>query len=172
MFGLNTPSLLSEDELRKHQAKDDFQKFKTITKNGMIYMERKGIMKIVVPKQLVCKTLSNAHDHYGHPGIQKTFEIISSYYWWPNMFENIRDYVKSCHSYQLVKTVRRSSLEHLHPFGPVHEPYELMGLDTIVMGIIANNTKAKYLQVLIDHHSRFVWAVSTATILQIQSSMY
>ena len=163
MLGLNTPSLLSEDELRKHQAEDDFQKFKITTKNGMMYMKKKGIMKIVVPKQLISKILGNAHDNYGHPGIQKTFEIISSYYWWPNMFENIKDYAKSCHSCQLVKTVRRPSLGHLHPFGPVHEPYELMGLDTIVMGKIANNTKAKYLQVLIDHHSRFVWAIPTAT---------
>lgn len=163
MFGLNTPLLLSDDELRKHQAKDYFQKFKTIIKNGMIYMERKGIMKIVVPKQLIGKILASAHDHYGHPGIQKAFEIISSYYWWPNMFENIKNYVKRCHNCQLVKTVRRPSLGHLHPFGPVNEPYGLTGLDTIVMGKIANNTKAKYLQVLIDHHSRFVWVVPTAT---------
>ena len=137
MFGLNTPLLLSDDELRKHQAKDYFQKLKTITKNGMIYMERKGI---VVPKQLIGKILASAHDHYGHPGIQKAFEIISSYYWWPKMFKNIKNYVKRCHSCQLVKTVRRPSLGHLHPFGPVNEPYELMGLDTIVMGKIANKS--------------------------------
>jgi len=37
-----------------------------------------------------------------------------------------------------------------------------VGLDTIVMGPAAKDTKHKYIQVFIDHFSRFIWAFPTA----------
>jgi hypothetical protein len=39
----------------------------------------------------------------------------------------------------------------------------LLAMDTIVMGSVAKISKAKYIQVLIDHHSRYVWAQATST---------
>jgi len=32
-----------------------------------------------------------------------------------------------------------------------------MSMDTMVMGNIASNTKRKYIQIIIDHLTRFVW---------------
>jgi transposase InsO family protein len=40
---------------------------------------------------------------------------------------------------------------------------EFIAMDTIVMGTSAKATKAKYIQVVIDHHSRYVWAKATPT---------
>jgi transposase InsO family protein len=40
---------------------------------------------------------------------------------------------------------------------------DLIAMDTVVIGTSANATKAKYLQVLIDHHSRYVWEKATPT---------
>ncbi len=33
---------------------------------------------------------------YGHPGINKTYQLMSRRYWWPNMHKDMRDYVKGC----------------------------------------------------------------------------
>ena len=40
---------------------------------------------------------------------------------------------------------------------------QLWAMDTIVMGSVAKDTTAKYIQVVIDHHSRFLWAKATKT---------
>ncbi len=47
---------------------------------------------------------------------------------------------------------------------PIETPRLLMVLlavDTIVLGGAANQTAAKYIQLLVDHHSRYVWARET-----------
>jgi len=33
---------------------------------------------------------------YGHPGINKTYQLMSQRYWWPNMWQDVRDYVQGC----------------------------------------------------------------------------
>ena len=33
---------------------------------------------------------------YGHPGINKTHQLTSRRYWWPNMRQDVMDYVKGC----------------------------------------------------------------------------
>ena len=41
------------------------------------------------------------------------------------------------------------------------QPMETIAMDTIVMGAAANSTSAKFIQVAVDMHSRFVWATPT-----------
>ncbi|UYV78277.1 hypothetical protein LAZ67_16000751, partial [Cordylochernes scorpioides] len=43
------------------------------------------------------------------------------------------------------------------------KPLELISMDTIELGSAANETKHKYIQVIIDHLTRFVWAFPTVT---------
>jgi len=42
--------------------------------------------------------IRNHHDApiYGHPGINKTYQLTSRRYWWPNMRQDITDYVRGC----------------------------------------------------------------------------
>ena len=45
------------------------------------------------------RTLIHAHHDspvYGHPGINKTNQLISRRYWWPNMRKDVMEYVKGC----------------------------------------------------------------------------
>jgi len=42
------------------------------------------------------RTFIQAHHNapvYGHPGINKTYQLASRRYWWPNMQQDVRDYV-------------------------------------------------------------------------------
>ena len=32
----------------------------------------------------------------GHPGYEKTLELIQRLYWWPTMKQDIKEYVESC----------------------------------------------------------------------------
>jgi len=42
--------------------------------------------------------IHNHHDSptYGHPGINKTYQLTSRRYWWPNMCKDVMEYVKGC----------------------------------------------------------------------------
>jgi transposase InsO family protein len=63
----------------------------------------------------------------------------------------------------MVKLSSRPRLGELIPIPTPDLPLELMALDTIVMGTAARSTKQKYIQLIIDHHSRHIWAYATPT---------
>ncbi len=70
---------------------------------------------------------------YGHPGINKTYQLISRRYWWPNMRQDIMDYVRGCVECQRNKINTRPTKAPLLPILPIHEamPFETVALDFI-----------------------------------------
>ena len=79
------------------------------------------------------------------------------------MRHDIKTYVQSCHSCQLVKTSNHPSSGQLQPLPTPDKPLDLISMDTVVMGSSARETKAKYIQIVLDHNTRFVWAKATPT---------
>ena len=77
------------------------------------------------------------------------------------MFKDIAEYVNSCRTCQLSKYSHQPTLGKYVCPEPYLRPFELIGLDTIVLGSSADRSAYKYIQVLIDHHSRFMWAFPT-----------
>ena len=75
--------------------------------------------KIVVPNSsdIRLKLISDFHDspYAGHVGINKTTRLVSRYYWWPNMGDDITNYVRECHSCQTVKARQQKLLGLLRP---------------------------------------------------------
>ena len=64
--------------------------------NNVWYKEgRCVITSIVEDKRNIIKS---CHDLpvYGHPGINKTTQLVERNYWWPRMKLDITDYVKGC----------------------------------------------------------------------------
>ena len=129
--------------------------------NGLKAVRYKGITRYVVPKSLQSKILQHYHDDFGHPSIAKTQQLISQQYWWSTISSDIPSYVRSCKNCQLVKVKNRPSLGTLQPIQTPDLPMDLWSMDTVVMGSAANQTRAKYVQVITDHHSRYVWAFAT-----------
>jgi hypothetical protein len=52
--------------------------------------------KIVVPNKLQKSVISWYHTTLCHPGINRTEETIGQHLWWPNMRDQISNYVKIC----------------------------------------------------------------------------
>ena len=107
--------------------------------------------------------LMECHDKSGHPGIQKSQQQICANYWWPKMRSDIKRYVRSCHACQLVKPATHATFGELQPLPTPDQPIDLISMDTVVMGSSARESKAKYIQVVLDHNTRFVWAKATKT---------
>ena len=64
----------------------------------------------------------------GHFAVDIMFDKIKSRYYWPQMYENIREYIKSCDSCQRRGKYKRN--EPLHPI-PVHSPFYQIGIDFV-----------------------------------------
>ena len=76
------------------------------------------ILQVVVPKHLQKTILENYHDCRaggGHFGIKKIFAAIRQKYFWPKLWQEINDYVKSCDVCQRSKVDRKGNHLPLNP---------------------------------------------------------
>ena len=79
------------------------------------------------------------HDHhdlpaYGHPGVSRTIRLVEHHYWWPQMRQEIRDYVSGCADCQRNKVNTQAKKAPLTPIFPQPEalPFEMVAMDFII----------------------------------------
>jgi hypothetical protein len=68
----------------------------------------------------------------GHYGSDKTIELISRNFYWPNMGEWIADYVRSCHTCQKNKSTKHARFGLLQPLEAPPRPWSSISMDFIV----------------------------------------
>ncbi|KAG1614235.1 hypothetical protein G6F46_007107 [Rhizopus delemar] len=73
--------------------------------------------------------LKEVHDGHGHFGQEATWKRLYMNYWWPNAYNEVRDYVKSCESCQLFSYL--PAKEPLIGKIPVRSLFERFGVDYI-----------------------------------------
>ena len=82
------------------------------------------------------KIIQAYHDlpAYGHPGINQTKDLVSRYYWWPWLSQNVQDYVKGCANCQRNKVNTHPKKAPLMPITPTTEaiPFQTIAMDFIV----------------------------------------
>lgn len=61
----------------------------------MGFRKENGKCLFYVPKSMRSKVLRTCHDDVGHVGVEKVKELVMRSYWFPNMKQTIRDYVKN-----------------------------------------------------------------------------
>ena len=90
--------------------------------------------------ELRTKVLSSNHDppFAGHLGIDKTHELVSRHFYWPDMSADVRAYVQSCVSCQRNKATNKRPAGLLQPL-PIPEK----AWDTVTMDLIVHLPKTK-----------------------------
>ncbi|UYV80156.1 hypothetical protein LAZ67_18001842, partial [Cordylochernes scorpioides] len=153
---------IATQELQEHQQNSDLSFLKNShTHDGVVMIKQRGVFKAVVPNSLTKKILEEYHDSLSHPSITKTCKLITQCYWWKGITTDIKNYVRSCKSCQLVKVRHEPTLgEMITPTSNI-QPLQMIGCDTIVLGTAAANTKHKFIQVFVDHATRYLWAYPT-----------
>ncbi|UYV68869.1 K02A2.6-like, partial [Cordylochernes scorpioides] len=102
---------IATQELQEHQQNSDLSFLKNFhTHDGVVMIKQKGVFKAVVPNSLTKKILEEYHDSLSHPSITKTCKLITQCYWWKGITTDIKNYVRSCKSCQLVKVRHEPTL--------------------------------------------------------------
>ncbi|GBM28454.1 Transposon Tf2-9 polyprotein [Araneus ventricosus] len=149
--------LLDINEIKTQQKNDNLCGPKYYEVKDVIVIKKKNLYKIVVPFSLRLKLLNQAHEQFGHPGVQKMLNLITPQYYWPNITSDITEFVKHCSVCQLNKKRKQKRFGLLQQVPPTSTPFECISVDTVGGFNYYNSTK-KFLHIVIDHATRHVWA--------------
>ena len=97
-----------------------------------------GKMKAVVEKTHWMYIMRSLHDHLGHKGAFATKELISEWFWWPELEHDVHWYVKMCHVCQQ----RQKTLLRIPPT-MTHTPglFQVIHIDVMHMAPASNRCK-------------------------------
>ncbi|MCO5553518.1 hypothetical protein L7F22_007040 [Adiantum nelumboides] len=88
-----------------------------------------------------------------HPGINKTYCLLSAIYFWPQMQQDVIKYVKACQSCQIMKASRQLPQGLLEPLTVPKERWESISMDFITT--LPRTTKGNaQILVIIDRFSK------------------
>ena len=106
----------------------------------------------------------------GHFAVDIMFDKIKERYYWPQLYENIREYVRSCDSCQ--RRGKPKKHEELHLI-PVQAPFYQIGIDFVRPLPITSNGN-KHIIVAVDYFTKWpeAKAVPEATAEQVALFIY
>ncbi|UYV68139.1 hypothetical protein LAZ67_5003162, partial [Cordylochernes scorpioides] len=155
---------LTYNELKEHQSTEQISSAKIKIQNGLYIINRKGFKRAYVPQTLRHKLLSKVHTQHGHIGTTQMTKIISPHYYWSHMTRDIANYTKHCETCQFNK-----SRDNRIVYGPLQQmpiathPNHIFSLDTLG-GLHNYGTTRHSIHMIVDHHSRFLWAFPTKSV--------
>lgn len=90
------------------------------------------VFQIVVPIKFRDKVLSCSHDQTGHLGVNKTYNHILRYFFWPRLKRDVAAYIKTCHTCQITGKPNQSIRPApLRPIPAIKNPFEHLIIDCV-----------------------------------------
>ena len=170
---------LTTEAIRKEQRKDD--KWKKVIeyceggqipkktpgnrslsgfelREGILYLRREEFKRLtfclVIPDSLKAVACNIAHND-SHLGQHKSVRRAQQYFYWPRLWQDVVDFVKSCKTCQQFK--REGALVHKWcELPPVNEKGIRVAIDLI--DLVHSSSGYRYCLTVIDHFSRFLRA--------------
>jgi len=123
-------------------------------------LKKEGDASEEIDPDLKIKILRENHDSIlgGHRGMNKTYEAIKRHYQWPNMKEEVEEYVRKCEKCQLNKALRPKGKAPMEITTTAKHPFERCALD-IVGPLTETMSRNKYILTFQDDLSKFLVAV-------------
>lgn len=125
--------------------------------------------RLLVPPTLIVQILKAYHEPpmCGHQGMFKTYKRLHDVVFWPKMWGDVKEYIKSCSTCQTYKGENKKPCGKLQQT-VVTKPNEMIGVD--IMGPFPRSSdRNEYLLVFVDYYTRWVelFPIRTATALVI-----
>ena len=139
--------LALEKKLPGWEKKED-----VIYYNGLIYVPRN--------EELRDRIIGLHHDSplLGHPGENRTQEMIERNYWWPRLGNRVAKYIKECEACQRTR-VHRYKQGKLNPHKITEGPWQIISMDLIGPLPVSNGFNA--IQVWVDTFTKQLHAEPT-----------
>ncbi|XP_016522689.1 uncharacterized protein LOC107835044 [Poecilia formosa] len=112
--------------------------------------------QLVLPEEYRAVVLHQLHNQMGHMGIDRTLDLVRSRFYWPRMFIDVVNKVRTCE-----RCVRRKSLpERAAPLVNIKttHPLELVCMDFLS---VEPDRRIKDILVITDHFTKYAIAVPT-----------
>jgi hypothetical protein len=145
------------------KASEAWLKLKGLTlKEGLWY--RKHRLFIPNDKQMKTEILNECHDSRtaGHTGVEKTTELIARKFYWPGMYREIDEYVRSCHVCQMNKPSNQVPAGLLQPLPIPEKKWQTISMDLITQ--LPKTAKGNdAIVVMVDKLTKMVHFAATKT---------
>jgi len=92
----------------------------------------------------------------GYAGVNKIFQVVQQRYYWPQMFEDIRNYVKTCDDCQRRGGLQKNNI--IHPIS-AKAPFQRIGID-IVGPLTITRRGNRYIVTAMDYFTK--WPIAKA----------
>jgi hypothetical protein len=141
-------------------------------KNNYLYKHvRQKLLRVIRSHEMEAVLYMMHNDPTaGHFAVDIMFDKIKERYYWPQLYENIREYVRSCDSCQ--RRGKPKKHEELHPI-PVQAPFYQIGID-FVGPLPITSSGNKHIIVAVDYFTKWpeAKAVPEATAEQVALFIY
>ncbi|KAJ9528487.1 hypothetical protein QJQ45_020535 [Haematococcus lacustris] len=109
------------------------------------------------------KVIHTMHDtrSAGHLGMTKTLEQVTRWFTWPGVSEDVKNYVRSCHSCQVNKSSAKKPAGLLQPLPIPERPWDSVSMDLIVKLPASGPNKYDSILVFVDRLTKMVHLVKT-----------
>ena len=65
-------------------------------RNGVVFRKKNQDLRFYVPAHMETNVLYKYHDELGHMGVEKTCDLISKSYWFPNLRNKVQTHIQNC----------------------------------------------------------------------------
>ena len=132
---------MEKDNLYKdiYERARDGEKVLTIHyKDKFLYILKRATWKLVIPTGLKIRSksakkhlLQLAYAYTGHGGLVRTYQELTSQYYWQNSYSDTQDYVGSCGICQSTKGSTQLPIGYLTPLNVLTQPWESIAMDFV-----------------------------------------
>ncbi|GBG90598.1 hypothetical protein CBR_g50941 [Chara braunii] len=149
------------DIMGKLQAKDKATESEFVMVDGLLYLDKTGIKRLVVPssEQLRSLFLGECHDATGHFGYKKTSANLVQRFWWPGMFDDAKKYVETCQVCQQDKPLTQAPLGLLKPLPIPAGPGQSVSMD-FMDTLVTSKSGKRHIFVIIDRFTKYARLVA------------
>ena len=139
-----------------------------IFRNDLLYklvlpsrFSKTKIEVVCLPHSLIRPLLQATHDDPmsgAHFAIDRTYDKLKRHYWWPNMRNSIKHYIKSCHLCQQYNVSRQRKPGKLCSVSPPDGPFQVIGVD-FCGPLKPTPRENRYVLVITDYFTRHIVAI-------------
>ncbi|GBG90119.1 hypothetical protein CBR_g50212 [Chara braunii] len=161
LVGVYQEDPVTMDIIHKLHAKDKATESEFVMVDGLLYLDKAGIKRLVVPSSEPLRSLflGECHDATGHFGYKKTSVNLVQRFWWPGMFDDAKKYVETCQICQRDKPRSQAPLGLLKPLPIPPGPGQSVSMD-FMDTLVTSKSGKRHIFIIINRFTKYARLVA------------